>query len=82
MQYLTIGGSIYPLSSECQQQICEILRATPEASSVDAAVQTARLANKIPSKDKRDKSEDGRAFAVRFTDATVSSQGVDLIHQG
>ncbi|KAJ0921363.1 hypothetical protein HanPSC8_Chr05g0190591 [Helianthus annuus] len=53
MQYLTIGGSIYPLSSECQQQICEILRATPEASSADAAVQTATLANKIPSKDKR-----------------------------
>ncbi|KAJ0687422.1 hypothetical protein HanLR1_Chr11g0425871 [Helianthus annuus] len=66
MQYLTIGGSIYPLSSECQQQICEILRATPEASSADAAVQTATLANKIPSKDKRDKSEDGRAFAVHL----------------
>ena len=39
--------------SECQQLICEILRATPEAASADAAVQTARLANKAPSKEKR-----------------------------
>lgn len=39
--------------SECQQLICEILRATPEAASADAAVQTARLASKAPSKDKR-----------------------------
>ncbi|WVZ23731.1 hypothetical protein V8G54_002275 [Vigna mungo] len=39
--------------SECQQLICEILRATPEAASADAAVQTARLASKVPSKDKR-----------------------------
>lgn len=39
--------------SECQQFICEILRATPEATSADAAVQTARLASKAPSKEKR-----------------------------
>ena len=39
--------------SECQQLICEILRATPEAASADAAVQTARLASKAPSKIKR-----------------------------
>jgi exocyst complex component 4 len=39
--------------SECQQLICEILRATPEAASADAAVQTARLASKAPSKEKR-----------------------------
>lgn len=39
--------------SECQQLICEILRATPEAASADAAVQTARLASKAPAKDKR-----------------------------
>ena len=39
--------------SECQQLICEILRATPEAASADAAVQTARLASKVPSKEKR-----------------------------
>lgn len=39
--------------SECQQLICEILRATPEAASADAAVQTARFASKTPSKDKR-----------------------------
>lgn len=39
--------------SECQQLICEILRATPEAATADAAVQTARLANKAPVKEKR-----------------------------
>ncbi|KAL0303384.1 UNVERIFIED_CONTAM: Exocyst complex component SEC8 [Sesamum radiatum] len=39
-------------SSECQHLICEILRATPEAASADAAAQTARLASKVPA-DKR-----------------------------
>jgi hypothetical protein len=34
------------LQSECQQLICDILRATPDAASADAAVQTARLASK------------------------------------
>lgn len=34
------------LQSECQQLICDILRATPDATSADAAVQTARLASK------------------------------------
>ncbi|CAH1446958.1 unnamed protein product [Lactuca virosa] len=51
----TIGFSMTVLQSECQQLICEILRATPEAASVDAAVQTARLANKAPSKEKGQK---------------------------
>lgn len=41
------------LQSECQQLICEVLRATPDATSADAAVQTARMASKVPSKDKR-----------------------------
>ncbi|PIN11069.1 hypothetical protein CDL12_16349 [Handroanthus impetiginosus] len=68
----TIGFSLTVLQSECQQLICEILRATPEAASADAAVQTARLASKAPSKDKRDGSEDGLTFAFRFTDASVS----------
>ncbi|KAL8210634.1 hypothetical protein R6Q57_005071 [Mikania cordata] len=76
----TIGFSMTVLQSECQQLICEILRATPEAASADAAVQTARLASKSPSKDKRDKLEDGLTFAFRFTDATVPGQ--DLIRQG
>ncbi|KAH9768509.1 exocyst complex component SEC8 [Citrus sinensis] len=40
----SIGFSMTVLQSECQQLICEILRATPEAASADAAVQTARLA--------------------------------------
>ncbi|KAL4567853.1 hypothetical protein LXL04_023449 [Taraxacum kok-saghyz] len=48
----TISFSMTVLQSECQQLICEILRATHEAASADAAVQTARLANKAPSKDK------------------------------
>ncbi|XP_076940086.1 exocyst complex component SEC8-like [Bidens hawaiensis] len=75
----TIGFSMTVLQSECQQLICEILRATPEAASADAVVQTARLANKNPSKEKR---EDGLTFAFRFTDASLSSQGADLIRQG
>ncbi|KAI3705214.1 hypothetical protein L1987_75448 [Smallanthus sonchifolius] len=78
----TIGFSMTVLQSECQQLICEILRATPEAASADAAVQTARLASNAPSKEKRDKSEDGLTFAFRFTDASVPSQGADLIRQG
>ncbi|KAK9282944.1 hypothetical protein L1049_011169 [Liquidambar formosana] len=80
----SIGFSLTVLQSECQQLICEILRATPEAASADAAVQTARLASKAPSKGKRDGSEDGLSFAFRFTDATISipNQGVDIIRQG
>ncbi|CAH9130015.1 unnamed protein product [Cuscuta epithymum] len=80
----SLGFSLTVLQSECQQLICEILRATPEAASADAAVQTARLASKTNSKDKRDVSEDGLTFAFRFTDATASipNQGVDLIRQG
>lgn len=80
----SIGSSLTVLQSECQQLICEILRATPEAASADAAVQTARLASKVPSKEKKDGSEDGLTFAFRFTDASISvpNQGVDLIRQG
>ncbi|CAL5215209.1 unnamed protein product [Lathyrus oleraceus] len=80
----SIGFSLTVLQSECQQLICEILRATPEAASADAAVQTARLANKTPSKEKRDGSENGLTFAFRFTDATISlpNQGVDIVRQG
>ncbi|XP_077217747.1 subunit of exocyst complex 8 [Tasmannia lanceolata] len=76
----SVGFSLTVIQSECQQLICEILRATPEAASADAAVQTARLASKVPSKDKRDGSE-GLSFAFRFTDATVSipNQGVDFV---
>lgn len=50
---LTVYDMLIFLKSECQQLICEILRATPEATSADAAVQTARLAGKVPSKEKR-----------------------------
>jgi hypothetical protein len=34
------------VQSECQLLICDILRATPDATSADAAAQTARLASK------------------------------------
>ncbi|KAG1331762.1 exocyst complex component SEC8 [Cocos nucifera] len=73
----SVGFSLTVIQSECQQLICEVLRATPEAATADAAVQTARLANKAPVKEKRDGSE-GLSFAFRFTDAAVSmpSQGV------
>ncbi|KAH9768513.1 exocyst complex component SEC8 [Citrus sinensis] len=69
---LFVVSKNYVGKSECQQLICEILRATPEAASADAAVQTARLA------------KDGLTFAFRFTDATISipNQGADLIRQG
>lgn len=50
---LFVVSKNYVGKSECQQLICEILRATPEAASADAAVQTARLASKAPSKEKR-----------------------------
>ncbi|VVA97104.1 unnamed protein product [Arabis nemorensis] len=80
----TISFPLTVLQSECQQLICEILRATPEAASADAAAQTAKLAKKGPKKDKRDAPEDGLTFTFRFTDATVSisNQGADLIRQG
>ncbi|KAG6578807.1 Exocyst complex component SEC8, partial [Cucurbita argyrosperma subsp. sororia] len=80
----TIGFALTVLQSECQQFICEILRATPEAASADAAVQTARLASKAPSKEKRDGADDGLTFAFRFTDATISvpNQDADLIRHG
>ncbi|KAE8709717.1 Exocyst complex component SEC8 [Hibiscus syriacus] len=48
----SIGFSLTVLQSECQQLICEILRATPEAASADAT-QTARLASKVPTNEKR-----------------------------
>ncbi|KAG0452198.1 hypothetical protein HPP92_025838, partial [Vanilla planifolia] len=49
----SVAFSLAVIQSECQQLICEILRATPEAATADAAVQTARLANKAPMKEKR-----------------------------
>lgn len=55
LSYLFLLSFLFKCAkSECQQLICEILRATPEAASADAAVQTARFASKAaPSKDKR-----------------------------
>ncbi|KAL6644216.1 hypothetical protein ACP70R_015824 [Stipagrostis hirtigluma subsp. patula] len=72
----SIAFSLSVVQSECQQLLCEILRATPEAATADAAVQTARLANKDPVKEKRDGSE-GLSFAFRITDAatSVSNEG-------
>ncbi|KAL5543049.1 hypothetical protein UlMin_010759 [Ulmus minor] len=71
----SIGLSLTVLQSECQQLICEILRATPEAASVDATVQTARLVSKVPSKGKRDGAEDGLTFAFRFMDGPIIQEG-------
>ncbi|MBA0781019.1 hypothetical protein Gotri_001981 [Gossypium trilobum] len=48
----SIGFPLTVLQSECQQLICEILRATPEAASADAS-QTARLASKVPTNERR-----------------------------
>lgn len=72
----SVAFSLSVVQSECQQLLCEILRATPEAATADAAVQTARLANKDPVKEKRDGSE-GLSFAFRVTDAAtpVPSEG-------
>lgn len=36
------------MQSEVQQLICDILRATPDATSAESAAQTARLASKTP----------------------------------
>ncbi|CAM0911352.1 unnamed protein product [Alopecurus aequalis] len=69
----SVAFSLSVVQSECQQLLCEILRATPEAATADAAVQTARLANKDPVKEKRDGSE-GLSFAFRITDAAISAQ--------
>ncbi|XP_044445679.1 exocyst complex component SEC8 [Triticum aestivum] len=69
----SVAFSLSVVQSECQQLLCEILRATPEAATADAAVQTARLANKDPVKEKRDGSE-GLSFAFRVTDAAISAQ--------
>ncbi|KAK3121490.1 hypothetical protein QOZ80_8BG0654430 [Eleusine coracana subsp. coracana] len=67
----SVAFSLSVVQSECQQLLCEILRATPEAATTDAAVQTARLANKDPVKEKRDGSE-GLSFAFRISDAASS----------
>ncbi|KAH9322495.1 hypothetical protein KI387_017134, partial [Taxus chinensis] len=79
----SLGFSLLVLQSECQQLICDILRATPEAASADAVVQTARLASKIPAKETRDGLEEGLSFAFRFTDAVLSlpGSGVDGVRQ-
>ncbi|CAA7402096.1 unnamed protein product [Spirodela intermedia] len=54
----SLGFSMSVIQSECQQLICEILRATPEAASADAAVQQID-------------GFDGLSFAFRFTDTTI-----------
>jgi hypothetical protein len=63
------------LQSECQQLICDILRATPDAASADAAVQTARLASKAAPDAAKAVSEEGLSFAFRFTDTVLSLPG-------
>lgn len=75
----SLSFALTVIQSECQQLICDILRATPDAATADAAVQTARLASKLPRKDSIGNctSDDGLSFAFRFTD-TVFSTGDGL----
>ncbi|XP_073395601.1 exocyst complex component SEC8 isoform X2 [Physcomitrium patens] len=84
----SLGFALTVIQSECQQLICDILRATPDAASADAAVQTARLASKadphvakkrhaVHKKDDaslapKGASEEGLSFAFRFTDTVLS----------
>ncbi|KAJ7568516.1 hypothetical protein O6H91_01G036000 [Diphasiastrum complanatum] len=71
------------LQSECQQLICDILRATPDAASADAAVQSARLASKTPMNDNGNGAlEEGLSFAFRFTDTVLASPGGDGLRPG
>ncbi|KAH7315642.1 hypothetical protein KP509_21G058500 [Ceratopteris richardii] len=74
----SLSFALTVLQSECQQLICDILRATPDAATADAAVQTARLASKLPRKDSSNGAVDeGLSFAFRFTDTVFStSDGV------
>ncbi|KAL3692079.1 hypothetical protein R1sor_005730 [Riccia sorocarpa] len=63
------------LQSECQQLICDILRATPDSRSSldDTAVQTARLASRpFPDDTLKGGLEDGLTFAFRFTDTILT----------
>ncbi|KAG0614993.1 hypothetical protein M758_5G006700 [Ceratodon purpureus] len=84
----SLGFALTVIQSECQQLICDILRATPDAASADAAVQTARLASKADphmakkrhavhkkddaNSDPKGASEEGLSFAFRFTDTVLS----------
>jgi len=83
----SLGGVLTVIQSECQQLICDILRATPDAASADAAAQTARLASKTAPlnfrnafgvKNKEESnggSEEGLSFAFRFTDTVLTPPG-------
>ncbi|MCO5586381.1 hypothetical protein L7F22_040321 [Adiantum nelumboides] len=74
----SLSFALTVIQSECQQLICDILRATPDAATADAAVQTARLASKLPAKDSSNgASDEGLSFAFRFTDTVFSTTGVD-----
>ncbi|KAG8480558.1 hypothetical protein CXB51_024623 [Gossypium anomalum] len=80
--HFSIGFSLTVLQSECQQLICEILRATPEAASADAAVQTARLASKASTKEKRQITKRrpiysfGMGFIVKRASVNIDDVGV------
>ncbi|KAI5072276.1 hypothetical protein GOP47_0012382 [Adiantum capillus-veneris] len=74
----SLSFALTVIQSECQQLICDILRATPDAATADAAVQTARLASKLPAKDSSNgASDEGLSFAFRFTDTVFSTSGLD-----
>lgn len=78
----SLSFALTVVQSECQQLICDILRATPDAATADAAVQTARLASKLPGKSSSNGSlDEGLSFAFRFTDTVFSTTGGDGIRQ-
>lgn len=79
----SLSFALTVIQSECQQIICDILRATPDAATTDAAVQTARLASKLPGKysSSNGAPEEGLSFAFRFTDTVLSNSGGDGIRQ-
>eukprot|EP00249_Psilotum_nudum_P022594 c28576_g1_i2 orf=370-3636(+) len=79
----SLSFALIVIQSECQQLICDILRTTPDAATADAAVQTARLASKLPTKESSNgaSTEEGLSFAFRFTDTVLSIPGGDGLRQ-
>ncbi|KAG0618847.1 hypothetical protein M758_4G095100 [Ceratodon purpureus] len=83
----SLGGVLTVIQSEVQLLICDILRATPDATSAESAAQTARLASKaapinfknrfgVQNKEESNGgSEEGLSFAFRFSDTILTPPG-------
>ncbi|XP_024537637.1 exocyst complex component SEC8 [Selaginella moellendorffii] len=64
-----IGFAVTVIQSECQQFICDILRANADAAQTDSSGQAARQ-SKVTAADKSNAGPDeGLSFTFRFTDA-------------